>query len=79
MPALKPQSTGSEMKSAKNPTRRTDASTSTAPTIRLSVAVARSSRSGSAPGATRAMLAPVRIAIVVVVDTLSTRELPSTA
>ena len=34
---------------------------------------------GSAPGATKARLAPVRIAIVVVVLTLSTGELPSTA
>ena len=43
------------------------------------VAEARSSMAGSPSGTTKARSAPVRIAIVVVVLTLSTRELPSTA
>ncbi len=79
MPALKPDNTGSEMKSAKKPTRSTAARTSMTPTINVSVAAARSNKSGSPPGTTSARLAPVRIAIVVVVVTLSTRELPSAA
>ena len=79
MPALKPDSTGSEMKVARKPRRRTDASTSSTPTINASVAEARRSIAGSPSGTTNARLAPVRIAIVVVVLTLSTRELPSTA
>ena len=79
IPALKPDSTGSEMKLARKPTRKMDATTSRTPTIKARLAAARSRRAGSPLGTTRARSVPVRIAIVVVVLTLSTRELPSTA
>ncbi len=79
MPALKPDSTGSEMKLARKPSRSTDASASMMPTISASVAAAVNSMAGSPFGTTTASSAPVKIAIVVVVVTLSTREVPSTA
>ena len=49
------------------------------PTITLSVAVARIRVAGSPSGAISPSRAPVRMAIVVVVLTLSGRDVPSTA
>jgi hypothetical protein len=79
MPALKPTSTGSEMKFATNPNRNADASVSRMPTSSVNVTAACRSAAGSPFGTTCASSVPVRIAIVVVVLTLSTREVPSTA
>ena len=78
IPALKPTSTGSEMKLATKPSRRIDAATRIAPTSRVSVADARRSAAGSPAGAP-ASSAPVRIASVVVVLTLKTRDVPRSA
>jgi len=50
-----------------------------APTITVSAAVAWSRAAGSPLGTTRPSWATVKIAMVVLVLTLSTRELPSTA
>ena len=79
IPALKPISTGSEMKLAMNPNRRNDASTSMPPTNSPRVAKALMRDAGSPPGATWPRSTPVRMAIVVVVLTLSGREVPSAA
>ena len=79
MPALKPTSTGSEMKLATKPSRKTDAKISMTPTIRVRSAVASSTAAARPPGTTSPSSAPVRIASVVVVLTLSGREVPSTA
>ena len=70
MPDLKPVSTGSEMKEATNPRRRSDASPSRTPTSTDSVAAAAMSAAASPPGAARPSSAAVRMAIVVVVLTL---------
>ena len=78
MPDLNPTSTGSEMKFATKPSRSTQAASSTSPTITASVAAA-TSRSTPAPRATVPNADPARIAIVVVVLTLSGREVPSSA
>ena len=75
---LNPVRTGSEMKFATKPRRMADASNSSTPTSTASVAEA-VTRSAPPPGATRASSAPVRMASVVVVLTLSTREVPSRA
>ena len=79
MPALKPVSTGVEMKLATKPRRSTAAATSNTPTSSASVAVAVSSLAGSPSGTTSPSCVPARIARVVVELTLSTRELPSSA
>jgi hypothetical protein len=79
IPALKPVSTGSEIKLATTPRRSTAASISITPTRQASVAAAVSSAAGSPLGTTTASCAPVRIASVVVVLTLSGRELPRMA
>ena len=79
MPALKPVSTGVEMKLATKPRRSTAAATSITPTSSASVAVAVSSLAGSPSGTTRPSCVPARIASVVVELTLSTREVPSSA
>ncbi len=79
IPALNPTSTGSEMKLATKPRRKTQATIRIAPTSRVSVAAARSSAAVSPVGTAGASAAPVRIAIVVVVLTLKTREVPSQA
>ncbi len=78
-PALNPVSTGSEMKLAAKPRRRTRAAISIRPTSRLSVAAAvRGSSPGSARSASPIAVAH-RIAIGVVVLTLSRRDVPRTA
>ena len=79
IPALNPTSTGSEMKFATNPKRRTAATTRKMPTSNASVAEAldRDPKSPPAPACPRA--AAVRMASVVVVLTLSGREVPTTA
>ena len=79
MPALKPVSTGVEMKLATKPRRSSRASSSIAPTSAVSVAVAVTSLAGSPSGTTRPSCVPVRIASVVVELTLSTRDEPSSA
>ena len=79
MPALKPVSTGVEMKLATNPSRSSRASTSIAPTSAVSVAVAVTSFAGSPSGTARPSCVPARIASVVVELTLSTRDEPSSA
>jgi len=71
MPALKPISTGSEMKLARNPNRRPEASTSMPPTNSVSVAEAVMRDAGSPPGTTWPRSTPVKMAIVVVLLTLS--------
>ena len=79
IPALNPMSTGSEMKFATNPRRRNEAAVSNSPTSRASVAVARMSVAVSPSGAISASSDPTRIAMVVVVDTLRTRDVPRRA
>ena len=79
MPALKPISTGSEMKLATKPRRSTDAAISIAPTSNESVAVAAASSSASPFGTMRPSADAVRIAIVVVVLTLRRRDAPRSA
>ena len=79
IPALKPVSTGVEMKLATNPRRSNRASNSIAPTSAVSVAVAVTSFAGSPSGTTRPSCVPARIASVVVELTLSTRDEPSSA
>ena len=79
IPALNPIRTGSEMKFATKPSRRSEATDQDRPTSSVSVADARSSAAGSPARATAASWAPVRIAIVVVVLTLSTLDVPRKA
>ncbi len=79
IPALKPVSTGSEMKLATTPRRSTEARISMTPTRNASVAEAVNSAPASPLGTTSASWAPVRIARVVVVLTLSGREVPRIA
>ena len=79
IPALKPVSTGVEMKLATNPRRSSRASNSIAPTSAVSVAVAVTSFAGSPSGTARPSCVPARIASVVVELTLSTRDEPSSA
>ena len=78
-PALKPVSTGDEMKLATKPRRIIRASSSATPTSAASVAVAVASFAGSPSGTTRPSWVPARIASVDVELTLSTREEPSSA
>ena len=79
IPALKPVSTGAEIKLATNPRRNSRATSNTAPTNAVSVAVAITSFAGSPSGTIRPSSVPVRMASVVVELTLSTREEPSSA
>ena len=79
MPALKPVSTGVDMKFATKPSRSSRAASSIAPTSAVSVAVAVISRAGSPSGTVSPSCVPARIASVVVELTLSTREVPSSA
>src|SRR5262245_55190603 len=79
IPDLNPVSTGSEMKLATNPRRTAAATMSIPPTSNARVAAAGISSPGDPFGAASLNDAPVRIAIVVVVLTLSGREVPSTA
>ena len=79
IPALKPVSTGVEMKFATKPRRSSRASSSIAPTRAASVAVAVTSLPGSLSGTARPNCVPARMASVVVELTLSTREAPSSA
>ena len=79
MPALKPVSTGVEMKFATKPSRSNRAASSMTPTSAVSVAVAVMSWPGSPSGTESPSCVPARIASVVVELTLSTREVPSSA
>ncbi len=79
IPALKPVSTGAEMKLATNPRRISLARSSIAPTSAVRVAVAVTSFAGSPSGTARPSWVPARIASVVVELTLSTRDEPSSA
>jgi hypothetical protein len=79
MPALKPISTGSEMKLARKPSRSTEASASRRPTSSVRVARAGTITAMLPSGDTSASAAPVRMAMVVVVLTLRTWDEPSTA
>ena len=79
IPALKPVSTGAEMKLATNPRRISLARISIAPTSAVRVAVAVTSFAGSPSGTARPSWVPARIASVVVELTLSTRDEPSSA
>ena len=78
-PALKPASTGSEMKFATNPKRSAAATSKTSPTSTVSVAAAVASPAASAPGTASDSADPTRMAIVVVVLTLRTAERPRAA
>ena len=79
IPALKPVSTGVEMKFATNPSFRSRATTSIAPTSAVRVAVAATSLAGSPSGTASPSCVPARIASVVVELTLNTRDVPSNA
>ncbi|MNE69459.1 hypothetical protein D3C80_1651850 [compost metagenome] len=79
MPALNPTSTGSEMKLATKPSRSIPATIRIAPTISASVADAASNVAASPSGLIWPSAEPARMANVVVVLTLSGRELPSSA
>ena len=79
IPALKPISTGSEMKLAMKPNRRSEASRRIAPTRKVSVAEALIKDAGSPSGANWLSWAAARMASVVVVLTLSGRDVPTTA
>ncbi len=79
IPDLKPVSTGSEMKFATKPSLSAEASTSIAPTTIASVADAATRSAAAALGAASPRAAADKIAIVVVVLTLSGREVPRTA
>ena len=78
-PALKPVRTGSEMRFATAPRRRTRARRRMTPTRTESVAPTASAETPLPSGARRAISAAVRIAIVVVVLMLRGRELPRRA
>ena len=79
IPALKPVSTGADMKFATNPSFNSLASSSSAPTSAASVAVAVTSPAGLPSGTTNPNCVPARIASVVVELTLNTRDEPSSA
>jgi hypothetical protein len=79
MPALKPASTGEEMKSARNPGRSSPAAARIRPTSRASIAAVAAARPES-PAAPACVSAPaVRMEMVEVELTLSGREVPSSA
>ena len=79
IPALKPINTGSEMKLAMKPNRRSEARSRIAPTRRVSVAEVFINDAGSPAETTWASWAAARMASVVVVLTLSGRDVPSSA
>ena len=79
IPALKPIKTGSEMKLATKPNRRSAASRRMAPTRRVRVADAFVNEVGSPATATRLSAVAARMASVVVVLTLSGRDVPTIA
>ncbi len=79
IPALKPVRTGVEMKFATKPSFISRATTSIAPTISVSVAVAVTSFAGSPSGTVSPSCVPARIASVVVELTDSTRDVPRSA
>jgi len=79
MADLKPVRTGSEMKFATKPSLSTDAATSITPVRTASVALATIRAPESPPGTARPSSAATRIASVVVVLTLSGRDVPSSA
>ena len=76
---MKPVRTGVEMKFATNPSLKSLARSSIAPTSAASVAVAVTSFAASPSGTTSPSCVAVRIASVAVELTLSTREEPSSA
>ena len=78
VPALKPASTGCEMKSAMKPSLSSPAASSSTPVSTASVEAAVIARCAS-PRATTPMAAAVSAASVEVVETDSARELPSSA
>jgi hypothetical protein len=79
MPALKPVNTGREMKLARNPSRRNEASNRKTPTRKASVAAGMMYASGSAWPTTRASSEATSIEMVDVLLTLSGREVPRKA
>ena len=79
IPALKPINTGSEMKLAMKPNRRSEASRRMAPTRRVSVAEALINDAGSPAVANWPSWAAARMASVVVVLMLSGRDVPISA
>jgi hypothetical protein len=79
IPALKPINTGSEIKLAMKPNRRSEASRRIAPTMRVSVAEALIKDAGSPATATWPSCASARMAKVVVVLMLRGRDVPTTA
>lgn len=78
-PALNPMRTGSEMKLATKPSRRSAAATRMMPARNEIAAEAAISAPASAPEATCASSAPTRIASVVDVLTERTRDVPTSA
>lgn len=79
MPALKPASTGEEMKSARNPRCRRPAAASRPPTSTASSDAVATARPGSSAAPTSTSAPAVRIEMVEVELTLSGRELPTSA
>jgi hypothetical protein len=76
MPALKPASTGEEMKSARNPSRSSPTATRIPPTSRASRAAVAAARPGSPATPASASAPAVRMEMVEVELTLSGREVP---
>jgi xylose dehydrogenase (NAD/NADP) len=79
MPALKPASTGEEMKSARNPSRSRPAASRSRPTSRASSEAVAAARSGSPTAPASASAPAARMEMVEVELTLSGRELPTSA
>jgi hypothetical protein len=79
MPALKPASTGEEMKSARNPRRSRPAATRMPATSRASSEAVAAARPGSSAAPAWASASAVRMEMVEVELTLSGREVPSSA
>ena len=79
IPALKPINKGPEMKLAMKPSRRNEARARMAPTRSVKVAEALNSAAGLPLGTTWLSCAAAKMAMVVVVLTLSGREVPNTA
>ena len=79
MPALKPVSTGAEMKSARNPRRRAAAASRVTPTISVSADTSPTISVPLADGPALATAPATRIASVDVVVTLKRRDVPASA
>jgi hypothetical protein len=79
IPALKPASTGEEMKSARNPRRNSPAIARTPPTSNASSEAVATARPGSSAAPVSTSAPAVRMEIVEVELTLSGRDVPTSA